>query len=118
LPTAASATGDGRIENDLKFFSGASNYLKKLKGAVTLETGLKTTVVRFDNDNRYFRGSNGTRQPDNLRTGAYNYSENINAAYLQVSKTLGTVVLKAGTRMEKNQHAGKSTCSPRHVIFH
>jgi hypothetical protein len=116
LPTTASTAGDGRIENGLKFFSGASNYLKKLKGAVTLETGVKATIVRFDNDNRYFRGSNGTRQPDNLRTGAYNYNENINAVYLQASKTFGAVVLKAGTRMENTNMKGNQLI-PRDTSF-
>ncbi len=116
LPTAAISSGDGRIENGLKFYSGATNYLKKLRGSLTLETGLKTTLVRFENDNRYFRGGNGNRQPDNLRTGAYNYKENINAAYLQLSKTLGAVVLKAGTRMENTNMQGNQLI-PRDTSF-
>lgn len=116
LPTAATTFGDGRIENGLQFFSGATNYLKKLRGNITVETGVKATAVHFDNDNRYFKGANGGRQTDNLRTGAYNYNENINAAYVQASKTFGTVVLKAGTRMENTNMRGRQLI-PRDTSF-
>lgn len=116
VPAAFTTFGDGRIENGLTFFSGATNYLKRLRGNITLETGLKTTAVRFDNDNRYFRGSNGARQVDNIRTGAYNYNENINAAYVQASKTFGKVVLKAGTRMENTNMRGHQLI-PRDTTF-
>jgi hypothetical protein len=116
LPAAFTSFGDGRIENGLKFFSGATNYLKKLKGNITFETGVKTTAVRFDNDNRFFKGSNGSRQPDNLRTGAYNYNENIHAAYVQASKSFGAVVLKAGTRLENTNMRGQQLV-PRDTSF-
>lgn len=116
IPTEFTTFGDGQIENGFRFFSGATNYLKKLSGNITLETGLKTTLVRFDNDNRFFRGSNGQRQVDALRTGAYNYSENINAAYVQASKTFGRVVLKAGTRMESTNMRGNQLV-PRDTSF-
>lgn len=116
LPTEFTTFGDGRIENGLQFFSGATNYLKKLRSNITFETGVKATAVHFENENRYFRGSNGTRQVDNIRTGAYNYNENINAAYVQASKTFGAVVLKAGTRMENTNMRGRQWV-PRDTAF-
>jgi outer membrane receptor protein involved in Fe transport len=106
LPTEFNTAGDAHIENRLNFFSGASNYLKKLRGKITLEIGVKTTVVNFGNNNDYFRGTNGGRVKDNIRTGAYDYNENINAAYVQASKMFGPVLLKAGTRMENTNMQG------------
>lgn len=105
-PIVLSTVGDARIENGVKFFSGASNYLKKLQHKITLETGIKTTLVRFDNSNDYFSGEASSRLKDNIRTGAYNYKENINAAYVQASKAFGKVLLKMGTRMENTNMQG------------
>lgn len=105
-PTELFAVGDASIDNGVKFFSGASNYLKKLKHKITVETGLKTTLVRFDNSNDYFTGTAGNRTKDNIRTGAYDYKEAINAAYVQASKSFGPVLLKTGVRAENTNMQG------------
>lgn len=105
-PSFSLTNGDARIENDLNFFSTATNLTKKFAKKLTVETGLKTTVVNFENSNNYFRGTNGSRVKDNIRTGAYNYKENINAAYLQGSKDFNGVILKVGTRVENTNMRG------------
>ncbi|MDQ3276979.1 MAG: TonB-dependent receptor, partial [Bacteroidota bacterium] len=105
-PLRLTTNGDARIENGFTFFSGASNYLKKLRGNITLESGVKATATRFENSNRYYRGKDGTRTIDNVRTGAYDYSENINAAYVQASKTLGALIIKGGVRLENTNMQG------------
>jgi hypothetical protein len=105
-PSVITSNGDARIENDLTFFSGASNLTKKFAKKLTVETGVKTSVVNFTNSNNYFRSSNGSRIKDNIRTGAYNYNEIINAAYLQASKDFNGIILKLGTRMENTDMRG------------
>lgn len=100
-------TGDARIENKYHFFSAATDVSKKLKGSVTAEAGLKSTGVWFANSNNYFNQVSGSRVKDNVRTGAYDYTENIHAAYAQLSKGFGSVVLKAGTRMENTNMNGR-----------
>ncbi|HET7897072.1 MAG TPA: outer membrane beta-barrel protein, partial [Flavisolibacter sp.] len=105
-PLPVTTAGDARIENNLWSFAGASNYLKKLGGKITLESGVKSTLVYFENSNSYFKNSNGDRIKDQSRTGAYNYRENINAAYVQGSKLFGPVLLKVGTRLENTNMDG------------
>jgi hypothetical protein len=100
------SVGDGQIGNRLKVLAVQSNYLKKLPGQVTFETGLKTTVVRFNNRTDYFRNQNGNRVKDNLRTGAYNFNENIHSAYVQASKNLRGIIVKMGTRLENTNMQG------------
>jgi hypothetical protein len=107
VPSVSATNGDARIENDLRFYSAATNLTKKLAKKITVETGLKTTIVNFENSNNYFRGINGSRVKDNIRTGAYNYKENINAAYLQASKDFNGIVLKTGVRMENTNMRGR-----------
>lgn len=105
-PSVSIYNGDARIENNLNFFSANTNLTKKFSKKLTFETGLKTSVVNFDNSNNYFRGINGSRVKDNIRTGAYNYNENINAAYLQASKDFNGIILKFGTRVENTNMRG------------
>ncbi|HZI00884.1 MAG TPA: TonB-dependent receptor, partial [Flavisolibacter sp.] len=100
-------TGDGDINNRLRFFSAQTNYTRKLKHRITFETGLKTTGVYFNNTTDYYRNKNNNREKDIARTGAYQYNENIHAAYIQASKGLGSFVLKVGTRMENTNMNGK-----------
>ncbi|RYZ27733.1 MAG: TonB-dependent receptor, partial [Chitinophagaceae bacterium] len=106
IPNNITFNGDARIENTFRFGSAATDLSKKLKGKLTVEAGLKTTAVWFDNNNNYFNQVNGSRVKDNVRTGAYSYKENINAGYGQISKTFGSVVLKVGSRIENTNMTG------------
>jgi iron complex outermembrane receptor protein len=94
LPSVFSAQGKGVIDNNLRFFSAQTNLVKKLPRKLTLEGGLKTTAVSFDNTTTY------------TRINAYAYRENINAAYFQASKGFKGFLLKAGTRLENTNMNG------------
>lgn len=98
--------GDGHIENDLKFFSAQTNFLKKFKGQWILETGLKSTSVRFNNTTDYYKLTNGGRTRDQFRSGVYDYRETINSGYLQVSKNIKGIIVKVGTRFENTNMKG------------
>lgn len=115
-PTELFATGDARIENNVTFYSAASNYLKKLAHKITVETGAKITGVQFSNSNNYFTGINNNRTKDDTRSGAYDYHENINAAYAQASKLFGSVLLKAGVRAENTNMNGHQL-APKDTSF-
>jgi iron complex outermembrane receptor protein len=109
-------TGDGQLDNKLQFFSAQTNLLKKLNRNTTLETGLKTTGVRFSNQTDYYKTVGGSRTEDPVRSGAYKYNENINSAYLQASRNFSGVILKVGTRMENTNMQGKQE-APRDTSF-
>ncbi|RYZ22195.1 MAG: TonB-dependent receptor [Chitinophagaceae bacterium] len=94
LPSPGSFQQQGLIDNQLRFFSAQSNLVKKLPRKLTLEGGLKATVVNFRNSTTY------------ERTRAYRYDENINAAYAQASKGFGGFVLKTGLRVENTNMSG------------
>ena len=72
-----------------------------------IETGLRSSVHRFTNETDYFREQNSTRTKDFSRTNTFNYTENINAVYLQASKTFGKdIILKLGSRLENTNMKG------------
>ena len=74
--------GDGKIKTQLHFVSAQTNLIYKFPKKFTVETGLKSTYVDFNNTTDYFRASSGNRIKDVGRTSAFNYRENINAIYL------------------------------------
>ncbi len=98
--------GDGKIKTQLNFFSAQTNLLFKLPKKLTVETGLKSSNVGFNNTTDYFRGKNGDRVKDAGRTSSYKYSENINAAYVQASKNIYGITVKLGTRLENTNMKG------------
>jgi len=116
FPFQGQFSGIGDLDNKLHFFSAQSNLLKKLRSGFTLEGGLKATQVSFRNSTEYTRTVNGTTSPDNFRSRSYRYSENINSAFVQGSKTLGSIVVKVGTRVENTNMWGRQL-SPNDTAF-
>jgi len=92
--------GFGDFTNDRDFFTYQTDYKKKRFG-ITIESGLKSSILTFRNKANYQKDLNGIIVKDAFRTSAYTFKEQINAGYLQGSKTWGAVVLKVGTRVEQ-----------------
>ncbi|MBP6144692.1 MAG: outer membrane beta-barrel protein [Sediminibacterium sp.] len=98
--------GAGDFSNDRDFYTYQTDYKKKQFG-ITMEAGLKSSILTFRNNANYQKDMNGIAVKDAFRTSAYNFKEQINAAYLQGSKTWGAVILKFGTRIEQTIMQGK-----------
>ncbi len=117
LPQVPLITGEGDVESNRNVFSVRSDLKIKLTNKLTVETGLKTSFLRFENKTNYFRESNSVRAKDIGRTNSFLFKEKINAAYLQTSKTFGKdVILKAGTRLENTNMDGRQTI-PADTVF-
>jgi iron complex outermembrane receptor protein len=101
--------GDGDIQGNRHFFMLQTDIIKKLRYNISLESGVKSSFLWFNNTAGYFSTDANGRLPDNIRTNKYRYLENINAAYIQGSKSFGGIVLKAGLRMENTNMSGKQT---------
>jgi hypothetical protein len=107
-PFIFTSSGDGTGDNQRNFFSAKSDLKLKMKKRFTFETGLKSTFHSYKNIASYFRDISGVRTKDNKRTNTFNYNENINAFYLQGSKTFGKdIILKIGSRLENTNMEGK-----------
>ncbi|MFI5132866.1 MAG: TonB-dependent receptor domain-containing protein [Chitinophagales bacterium] len=109
--------GDGNGDNKRNFFFTTSDLKLKMQKKFTLETGVKASVHSYTNVADYFSESGGIRTKDNSRTNTFRYSENINAAYLQGSKTIGKdAIIKIGTRLENTNMNGRQII-PRDTSF-
>ena len=100
LARNTSSGGEGDFGNDRNFFTYQSDIRKKIRG-INIESGVKTSILNFNNKSNYTKNIAGLISPDPFRTSKFNYKEQINAAYLQGSKTWGPVVLKVGSRLEQ-----------------
>lgn len=97
----------GDAESQSHYITYQGNLIKKAKGKLTIESGIKSSNLWFGNDTRYFFLNNGNETPDIRRTNRYKYNEHIHAVYLQGSKTMGPVVLKTGIRVENTNMIGQ-----------
>jgi hypothetical protein len=116
-PVSFTTGGDGDNNNKRNLFNLQSDLKLKLKNRFTLETGGKSSFLYFTSEADFYKLSNGNRVKDPNRTNGFNYNENINALYLQGSKTMGKdIIIKAGIRMENTNMKGHQLI-PRDTSF-
>lgn len=100
-PSAPSLTGDGTLQVYANIINFKSDLLLKLKNRFTFETGFKSGSARNSNEALFYKQQgNDPKQVDIYQTNTFRYRENINAAYLQLSRPLFGITLKAGLRFE------------------
>lgn len=79
----------GQLPQAINIYSGRVDYTAPLKGGARFEAGLKTSIVKTDNNAVYDTLNNGTVVRDLNRSNHFIYEENINAAYVNLSGPLG-----------------------------
>jgi hypothetical protein len=90
----------GDIDGHLNIQSIKADYIKMLTGKAKLELGIKSSLVRADNDLAYYDASSGSPVFDPNQSNHFIYDENINAAYLSFGKELNKFNFQAGLRVE------------------
>jgi outer membrane beta-barrel protein/TonB-dependent receptor-like protein len=107
VPMIVSASGGGVIVTNRTAQTAESNLKLKMNHRLILETGGKISLLQFNNGAEYFTMNNGSQIKDYARTNKFKYNEDINALYLQTSKTLGrNVIIKVGARLENTNMNG------------
>ena len=95
----------------IKFYVFKLDYSKALNDKITIETGIKATKSRFDNDVVIERSKGGAWQIDPLYTSSATLKEDISAAHLSFNISPNEQVkLKLGLRYEyTNSNLGTVT---------
>ncbi|PLK46395.1 outer membrane beta-barrel protein [Emticicia sp. TH156] len=106
VPAGTATGGTGNIGNTRNFLALQSDIKWKLPHKITFESGLKATFQNFTSATKYYANAGETQSIDFSRTNEFNYNEQIYAAYVQLSKTFGEFILKAGTRLENTNMNG------------
>jgi len=94
---------------DIDIYTAKIDFEHKL-GKGTLGYGAKTALVKTQNTFDFFKYTDNTPVKDLSQSNSFAYSENVNAAYLNYSLTLGSQwSLQAGLRMEQTNSKGELT---------
>lgn len=97
----------GDIEGDLNIYALKTDFVKTLKNNIKVETGLKTSYVKADNNLEFYDISTGIPVFDPTKSNHFIYKENINAVYLNASKTFGKWNAYLGFRVENTNITGE-----------
>lgn len=96
----------GDMDGKLNIYSLKSDLTKNFKNEWKLESGIKTSFVKTDNDMKFFDVDNGVLHPDLRKTNHFIYEENINAIYGNLSKKWDKFKATAGLRLENTNVKG------------
>jgi iron complex outermembrane receptor protein len=106
-PTFIADTLLGGLPQDIKIYSGRIDYMKSLKKGARFEAGLKSSVVETDNNAVYDSIFNGQLVHDYNRSNYFIYTENINAAYVNLNQPLNKKWgAQVGLRLENTNAKG------------
>lgn len=97
----------GYLPANIDIYSLKSDYTVPLKKDVKIETGIKTNYVKNNNVVDYLR-NNGEGWVGDYRSNHFVYEENINAAYINLSKKFNDKwSAQAGLRAENTNTKGR-----------
>lgn len=105
----------GNIPSDINIYSLKMDYMQPLKDKDSrFEAGLKSSYVETDNDAQYanFNAATNAFITDAARSNHFLYKENINAAYVNLSKQLNKIWgAQLGLRLENTNLSGNQLTS-------
>ncbi len=112
-------TLNGFLPQLIKIYSGRMDYLQPLKKGARLEAGLKSSIVRTDNNAIYDTIHHTSVMHDLNRSNYFIYEENINAGYLNFSSPLTKKInAQFGLRVENTNAKGAQKTSGDQFVRH
>jgi len=118
LPADTTEYGNGTSHSPSNWVDFKSDLSLQLKYAWLLEAGIKISDLTNNNQALYYiQTGNLPEQVDPYQTNTFRYKENINSAYLQLSKTYYAINFKAGLRFENTDITGNQFV-PTDTVFY
>lgn len=97
----------GDLPSDINIYSAKADFTHPFKKDWKLETGVKSSYVKTDNDAKYFDFQSGDWRLNTNRSNHFIYKENINAAYVNLAKEFSKKWnAQVGVRMENTNADG------------
>ena len=104
----------GELPSKIKIYSAKVDYTHPFKKELKMDAGLKYSYVSTDNDAGYYNIFNGIKEVDYEKTNKFQYKENVNAAYVNFSKTVKKWGFQAGLRLENTNYNGRQFGNAQH----
>ena len=107
MPTDKADTLLGSLPQNINIYSAKVDYTLPLKKGAKFEAGAKTSYVETDNNAIYDSINYGMRVRDYGRSNHFIYKENVNAAYVNYSRSLSKKWFgQFGLRLENTNATG------------
>ncbi len=90
----------------INIYSGRLDYTQPINNGFKLETGIKSSLVKTNNNSTFYNLLNNNWLTDSVFSNTFNYSESINATYLNLNKKFGKWMAQAGVRVENTNYTG------------
>ncbi len=90
----------------INIYSAKADYTHPLKKEAKLEAGVKSSYVNTDNEANYFNVVGGSNYVDYDKTNRFQYTENVNAAYINYNRQFKKIGVQAGLRFENTNYKG------------
>jgi iron complex outermembrane recepter protein len=97
---------NGDLPSTINIYSLKTDYTHPFQHEFKLEAGLKTSFVSTDNKANYYNVIGNDYIPDTTKTNYFVYHENINAAYINLTKKIKKWNFQAGLRIENTNYDG------------
>lgn len=94
------------LPTNINIWSAKTDYTHPLGKKGRFEAGIKTSYVNTDNEANYFNELDGTSTVNYNLTNRFIYKENINAAYVNFTKSFKRFALQLGLRAENTNAKG------------
>ncbi|HSU26891.1 MAG TPA: outer membrane beta-barrel protein, partial [Chitinophagaceae bacterium] len=105
----------GISQGRLNIYSLKADYTHPIKKIAKIETGIKSSYVKADNDLVFHQVINGVTSYDSSKSNHFIYQENINAFYLNISRAWKKINLQFGIRAEQANVKGNQLTT--HQVF-
>ncbi len=96
----------GNQDGQTAIYTLKADYTHPLQNGLRLETGVKSSYVKQDNNVAFYDQSTGTPHYDSGKSNHFIYTENINAAYLNGAKDWPKWSAQVGLRIEQTRAEG------------
>ncbi|MEB0280805.1 MULTISPECIES: outer membrane beta-barrel protein [unclassified Mucilaginibacter] len=94
------------LPTNINIYTAKVDYSNPLIGNAKIDAGLKSSYVNTDNAANYFDVNNGLSTINYNLSNQFLYNENINAAYINYSKSIKRFSLQSGLRLENTNANG------------
>jgi outer membrane receptor protein involved in Fe transport len=92
------------VKQPVDIWVSKADYVRPIDSTFKFETGVKTSFATVNNDLKFYRAKEFSVKESN----DFLYKENINAGYVNLSKTIGKIDLNGGLRAEQTVVTGNS----------
>jgi len=96
----------GTLPSTINIYTFKTDYTRPLAKGYKLEMGVKLSYVNTNNTANYYDVVGTKSNVDTTKTNAFIYRENVNAAYVNMTKQYGKWTVQAGARLENTNYYG------------